>query len=41
MEAIKTKSCKVCNEVKDITNLQPLWASENLSKGCKYIDGNI
>jgi len=23
------------------TNLQPLWAYENLSKGCKYIDKNI
>jgi hypothetical protein len=23
------------------TNLQPLWASENLSKGCKFIDDNI
>lgn len=23
------------------TNLQPLWAIENLSKGCKYIDENI
>jgi hypothetical protein len=23
------------------TNLQPLWAAENLSKGCKYIDENI
>ena len=23
------------------TNLQPLWASENLSKGCKFIDNNI
>jgi hypothetical protein len=23
------------------TNLQPLWAPENLSKGCKFIDGNI
>jgi hypothetical protein len=23
------------------TNLQPLWASENLSKGCKYIDNNV
>jgi hypothetical protein len=23
------------------TNLQPLWASENLSKGCKFIDENI
>jgi len=23
------------------TNLQPLWASVNLSKGCKYIDDNI
>ena len=22
------------------TNLQPLWASENLSKGCRYIDVN-
>ncbi len=23
------------------TNLQPLWASENLSKGCKFIDDNV
>ena len=23
------------------TNLQPLWASENLSKGCKYVDENL
>jgi len=23
------------------TNLQPLWASENLSKGCKYVNDNI
>ena len=23
------------------TNLQPLWGSENLSKGCKFIDDNI
>lgn len=23
------------------TNLQPLWAYENLSKGCKFIDDNI
>lgn len=22
------------------TNLQPLWASENLSKGCRYTDAN-
>jgi hypothetical protein len=23
------------------TNLQPLWASENISKGCKYVDQNL
>ena len=23
------------------TNLQPLWASENLSKGCKYVNETI